>query len=243
MVGRAALLVVCLAPGAALAATPEAALKAAENLYYEGRYADAVTALDAVAARPDASKKLKLAALKTSAFCQFLLGDNRKARETWLKLLALEPGYKLDPVEASPEIAEFFGRLRAKEEKPPEAKAPEVIHATKAPASDAPPAKAVDPMPPPPEIRECGVVLCLLPFGIAQFVNGNPGKGAGLAAAQVIFLGTNIALYWNRVAEFEKYGGFRDRDAAETKFTIQHVSLGLFVATVAVGIVDAYLFP
>jgi tetratricopeptide (TPR) repeat protein len=233
------LALLCLALCSAPAGGAEAALATAEEAYYEGRYSDAITALERVVERKDAKPAVQKAALKTIAFCQFLLGDNRAAKEAWLRLLAIDPEYKVDPVEASPEIVRFFERIKPAAAKP----ASEVITAAPAepPAAVAPPAGL--PAAEPTSERGCGVLLCFVPFGVGQFANGNLAKGALFAGLEALFLGTNVTLYWDRVNEFNRYGGFRDPEAAETKFTLQHVALVLFGVTALAGAVEAYLFP
>ncbi len=140
-------------------------------------------------------------------------------------------------------------------EPPPAASPPAGAPATSAPAGSAPevtqltaaqldvpvvtdtlPAEAVAP-------RGCGVALCLLPFGVGQFANGRPGKGALFLGLGAALLATNVAMYQSRISELERRGHFADPPAARMKLQVQRGALLGAGAVAVLGVVDAFAWP
>lgn len=90
--------------------------------------------------------------------------------------------------------------------------------------------------PVPEPARGCGVVLCAIPLGTGQFANGSVVKGAVFAGLEVGLLGTYIGLYASRQNDDVLHPN-------QTLLALEWTSLGLFVASVGLGIVDAYMSP
>jgi hypothetical protein len=139
----------------------------------------------------------------------------------------------------SPEFIAFFGRLEPparatdKDQAPGEPRVSQKeTHEGRPDGAQEPPVLAAQTEAPPE--RGCGILLCLMPFGVGQFANDQIVKGVIFAAAEAGFLATNIALYWAQSP---------DRFVDDGALAVQRVSLILFFATIAVGIADAYLFP
>lgn len=219
----------------------QANFKQGEQLYKEGRVHEALPVFDALLAEPELAPALRTEAQKYQAFALYLMQLFPEAKESWLKLLRLNPGYELDPMWVSPELHAFFGRI-----KPPEAP-PALVETTTiqpAAAPTTPPPAAAPLLEETVETkRGCGNVLCVVPFGVGQFANGRPVKGAAFAAVEAILIGANVGLYWQRANEFDRLGGLENPDAQRDRLTLQRTALVLFGVTAVAGILDAYLLP
>ncbi|MBI5511817.1 MAG: hypothetical protein HY903_23930 [Deltaproteobacteria bacterium] len=237
---------VAVAAGAQAAPTPRAnKLARARDLYFAGRYAEALPLFDAVAADNTVSDTDRIECLKYQAFTLYLLKLPDDAKSAWLELLRRQPDFELDPVETSPELLSFFGRIKAAElGTPPPAAAPRLK-----PAADKTPAEKATPPPSEPEplvieeppAKGCPTWLCLVPFGAGQFRNGSPVKGLAFAGGELAFLAGNVGMYWMRVANYQQNGVITNEQAYRRAFILQHVFLGLFVATAVGGVVEAFV--
>lgn len=229
MTGLAAILCIVLAP----TETPEKALDRAAQLYRDARFNESLALTDAILAKePSGNVRVECRALR--AYSLFFLGLYPAARDEWLAVLELKADYIIDAVEHSPEVIAFFSRVRPAEKSAepitvvePVAAPDPYLSANAAPASQEP---------------QCKPWLCLVPFGVGQFVKRDWIRGSIFAGLSAVFLGTNIGLYQSRRAEYDRLGYLEDLEAADRSYLIQNVAFGLLVGTVAVGIVDAYLF-
>jgi tetratricopeptide (TPR) repeat protein len=216
------LAVTMLWPEVSAAAPPAKRLERGIELYYAGKLDEALAIFDRLAIAKNTPRRIRVAALVHKAFVLYLFKLHDEARQVWQQVLELDPTFALDPVEVSPELMSFFG--------PP------------GPGRQPAPAVSVDPSEPSaaPD-RGCGVALCLVPFGVGQFANDRPLKGALFAGAETLLLAANVGFYWAARSESERDGG--SRSTAETYYLVQRVSFGLFAATAAWGILDAFLLP
>jgi hypothetical protein len=232
------LLMLCasLPAGAVGDATRSSKLSRARDLYFAGRYQEALPLLDAIASDTGARETDRIESLKYQAFTLYLLKLFGEAKATWRTLLALKPDFELDPVEVSPELIAYFSRI----------KAIEPSSTSRGPPTPRPTPGGEQPDPGPPAVAEpeahgCPAWLCLIPFGAGQFANGSPAKGLLFGGAELAFVAGNIALYWARVLSFERDGIVRDETASNRAYVMQHVFLGLFVATAIGGVVEAFV--
>jgi hypothetical protein len=235
----------------ALAAAPDpgsAKLNRARDLYYAGRYREALPLLDAIASDTSAKESERIDGLKYQAFSLYLLKLHDEAKVPWLKILSLKPGYELDPIEVSPELIAFFRRIKPPESgrsPPPATPSPVVPEPTSTPPPDdgpsTPPAPAPEAPAAAPAAPGCPAWLCVVPFGAGQFANGSPGKGLIFAGTELAFLVGNITLYWLRLLNYERDGIIRDQTASDRAYVTQHVFLGLFVATAVTGVIEAFV--
>lgn len=215
---------------AAPTSDPSAEIELAKDLYRNGQYEDAIEAFEMLASL-ELRHEQKLVCLRYRAFALYLLARADEARAAWLQLLEVEPTYKLDPVRTSPEFMSFFGRLEPARKDAP-------IVAAPPPASVAPEPYVAANAPPP---RGCGVVLCLVPFGVGQFSNDRPMKGTVFAAVEGLALGGNLYLYWSRVG---RYGNEPiEQSKVKNALVAQQVLGGVLVTALLAGIVDAFVFP
>lgn len=206
------------------------ALDYGKELYFAGQYGEALFALEELALDTAASLAARVLALKYAAYCYFVLGSKEQARDAWLRLLALDPEFRMDPVEVSPEFVEFFAKL-----------APQ---ASATPQGDPPSTESAGASPETPRVstRGCGVWLCLVPMGVGQYANRKIGKGLIFTALEIVSLGLNAGFYWSLRLEREQYGGYRDQATADRLYALQHAFFGLFVASTLVGMIDAFVF-
>ncbi len=237
-----------------LAATPLEAqgqrLIHAQALFHEGRYREVLPIIDGVLGAAGLPDELRAEAYELQAFSLYLMSLFPQAQEAWRKLLAVAPEHRPDPVEVSPELLAFFARVQEQVEGEQRARAaaapvPEPAGTTVVaakPASE--PARDTEVRAAATQAeRGCGVLLCLMPFGIGQLANGEVGAGLAFGAAELAFLGVNVGLYWQRKLEYERHDRLRNPENAEASYIVQHVALGLFAATAVAGVVHAFWEP
>lgn len=178
----------------------------------------------------------------------------REAERYFLQLLSVEPDYRLDPFFTPPAAVAFFDsvrdaneshlapireqRRRARQARLAEEEARRRFLAERARivAEEA-------------ERAEAGAAdsryfpLVFLPFGTGQFQNGEPTKGATIAAVQVLSGVTSIVT-WAMVEDLRgERGGFSRRNygRAEALDRTKWVSALVFYAAWAYGIADAWV--
>ena len=158
--------------------------------------------------RPNPTQRVQ--ALRFLGIGLFLTGRTEGAETAFFELLRQKPDARLDPTHTRPDVVAFFETVRAR-------------HATE--IEQARPSKYF--------------VLALLP-PVGQFQNGDRGRGITLAAIEAVSLGLAIGTYvqlraWRNPAN-DTFPGHTD-DARSLKI-LNNISVGIFAATVAVGIID-----
>lgn len=242
-----------------------------EDLYFSGNYEEALFMLEELAQQEKVDQQIRVKALKYIAFCYFLLEAKEQAKEAWYRILEIEPGYKLNDVDESPEFVKFFNPIEAGQTGGGEAEGggsegtgegdageggedgagtaagdePEVINAKTGEAEGGTQVKKEIP-PPHEEIeneRGCGIVLCLIPGGIGQYANGQIVKGIIFTTLEAALLGLNIGFYyWNESERDPTTNTYRDIGAATDRYWAQ---IGFFIGAVATaifGVIDAFVF-
>jgi hypothetical protein len=140
----------------------------------------------------------------------YLTGRAEGAEAAFFELLRQKPGAKLDPTHTRPDVVAFFENVRAR-------------HASE--IQQARPTKYF--------------VLALLPPA-GQFQNGDRARGITLAAIEAVTLGVAIGTY----AQLKSWQNKNDltfpghNDDAHTLKLLNNLSVAVFAATVAVGIID-----
>jgi hypothetical protein len=142
----------------------------------------------------------------------YVTGRPEGAETAFFDLLRLRPGSRLDPTTTRPDCVAFFEDVRRRH-------ADEIQQAARNR-----PGKSL-------------VLAFLPPFG--QFQNGHRGRGLTIGALEVLSLGSAIATdvqlnMWK--TPDDTFGTHHDQ--AKTVKTLNWLSVGVLVATVAVGIVD-----
>jgi hypothetical protein len=171
------------------------------------------------AARPVAegrahpSDTQRVQALRLLGIGLFLTGRREGAETAFFDLLRQKPGVHLDPTHTRPDVVAFFENVRTR-------------HSA--------------------EIREAArsrpggkhLAWAFLP-PVGQFQNGDRGRGVIFGALEVISLGLAIGTYaqlkhWQHTAD----DTFPGHPEAHTLKIVNNISVGVFAATVIVGIVD-----
>ena len=207
-----------VAPAAAPAAGETDAATALERALAAYEYGDMDLVVEA--ARPVAegrahpSETQRVQALRLLGIGLFLTGRREGAETAFFDLLRQKPGVHLDPTHTRPDVVAFFENVRAR-------------HSA--------------------EIREAArtrpggkhLAWAFLP-PVGQFQNGDRGRGVIFGALEVISLGLAIGTYaqlkhWQNTAD-DTFGTHTD-DARVLK-VVNYAAVGVFAATVMVGIVD-----
>jgi len=168
----------------------------------------------------------------------YALGDQkREASREFSSLLSLDPDHQLDPFEVPPPVMELFetqkqmmktrldelrrARERQKDELVDGGVLVERVTTLK-----------TTPLP-----------AAFLPFGLAQWANGEPGKGAVFASVQGVGLFVNIVGYWGSIVvqdQGPRDGYAQDEVDLENAFYFSHVAgLGVLLVGYGIGVADA----
>ena len=152
----------------------------------------------------------RVQALRFLGIGLYLTGRTDGAEAAFFELLRQKPGAKLDPTHTRPDVVAFFESVRAR-------------HASE--IQQARPGKYL--------------LLAFLPPA-GQFQNGDRARGITLAAIEAVSLGVAIGTYvqlksWQKKDDLTFPG---HNDDAHTLKTLNNLSVAVFAATVAVGIID-----
>jgi hypothetical protein len=152
----------------------------------------------------------RVQALRFLGIGLFLTGRTAGAEAAFFELLRQKPGAKLDPTHTRPDVVAFFETVRSR-------------HASE--IQQARPSKYL--------------LLAFLPPA-GQFQNGDRARGITLAAVEAVSLGLAIGSYvqlksWQNKNDLT-FPGHTD-DARSLKI-VNNLSVAIFAATVAVGIID-----
>jgi hypothetical protein len=158
--------------------------------------------------RPTPTQRVQ--ALRFLGIGLYLTGRTEGAEAAFFELLRQKPGAKLDPTHTRPDVMAFFESVRAR-------------HASE--IQQARPGKYL--------------LLAFLPPA-GQFQNGDRARGVTLAAIEAVSLGLAIGTYvqlksWQKKDDLTFPG---HTDDAHTLKTLNNISVAIFAATVAVGIID-----
>lgn len=246
----------------ALAAPPE--LKRARDRFEFGAWADCSGTLAGFLARdPQLSDAEAVDAWRMLGICEFNLGALPQARAAFVNLLSFDPDFALDPFLVPPPVVEFFDKVKrehepalaplrerkraVREQERLEEEAKRRLLAEEA-ARAGPAQKVV-------RVQENLYLFNWMPFGAGQFQNGHRGKGAAIAAAQVVLGAVNITaiVLHNQLAEDRARlcvagdpGCSRppysnsDRRILSRLDTVKYASAGLFWAVYGLGVWDAH---
>jgi hypothetical protein len=152
----------------------------------------------------------RVQALRFLGIGLFLTGRTEGAEAAFFELLRQKPSAKLDPTHTRPDVVAFFENVRAR-------------HASE--IQQARPSKYF--------------LLAFLPPA-GQFQNGDRARGVTLAAIEAVSLGVAIGTYvqlksWQNQSDLTFPG---HTDDARTLKILNNLSVAIFAATFAVGIID-----
>lgn len=243
---------------AAAADRPEAIFKSAIEDFEFGEHYQASEKLRSILEPPKLSSREDLiVARQYLGACYHLLGDKMKAKQQFTMLLALDQKHKLDPEVFSPALVEFFEEVRR-----------EVgIEAVHEPEREDPPPKREDREnrenrenknaaevtveKPLPEVKsKPPIALAFIPFGVGQFSNRQPVKGAMFAVGEV-------GLFATAAISYAMLGGLKldnslcppsglcvaedDRGKASTLQTLYLTTFWSGVGLAAIGVIEALI--
>jgi len=235
-----------VAPGVKLEDTDELAeqrrLRRAKNLF---EYGDCESVIDVlgdftITARVRNEDQL-VEAHRMLGVCYLQLGRSAEAERELKSLLYLNPDYELDPFLNPPPVVELFERLRRELD----ARLEEVRKARRKVQEQKSASGRV-------VIERERVVMrrspmsIWLPFGGAQWANGEPIKGVLFGVAQAVPLALNIAAFWAlqsvRPEDFQLVSIPEPQGAVVmwSFWTIHLGALGLFALIYGGGVLDAW---
>ncbi len=214
--------------------SPEATLKSAIEDFGFGEHAKASAKLGQVLS-PIQLKSMEdvILARQYLGACYHLTGDLEGAKREFSMLLALDSAHRLDPEVFSPALVRFFEKVRddaglGSKPRPPRKKKPPV------------PKVVVTPEP---DQAKHSAAFAIIPFGVGQFMNEHPVRGALFAVAEIgLFTAAAVTF-----AGFENLkldnGSFRPEDESRAN-TLQNTYLATFwtgIGVLAVGIIEALI--
>jgi hypothetical protein len=191
-----------------------AALEKTRSAYEYGDMEMVVDEARAVAegrVRPTPAQRAQ--ALRYLGIGLFLTGRTEGAEMAFYDLLRLKPGVRLDPTTTRPDVVAFFENVRARH-------ASEIMKAA--------------------ENRGGKRFIWNFLPPLGQFQNGHAARGWTIAAIELLSLGAAIGTY----AQLKSWENPDDHtfgdhtDDARTFRTLNYLSVGVFAATLVVGVVD-----
>lgn len=218
--------------------SPAQRLRRGQNLFEFGDCAGATAVLESVA-HPGilGDERQLLDVYRMLGICRFLGGQQTLAERRFEQMLYIDPEQSLDSFRTPPPVVEAFDRVKAR------------IKAKLALIEAAKEREREKTAPPPATVlveRERVVettpfVTIFLPFGLAQWANGEPGKALGVGLSQGLFLSANVASFWT--LQGLKADGAKDPAEVDTHNVLQvtqAVALFGFVGLYLYGVGDAW---
>jgi hypothetical protein len=178
--------------------------------------------------------------------CYHLLDDRPNAKKEFALLLALDPNHKLDPEVFSPALVQFFEEVRAEAGLKHQQVSP--VPPPPPPVIAPPPPVVTPPPPPPPQVTtpapaDHSPAWSVVPFGVGQFANHHPVRGALFATLEVGLFATAIGTYLSFEGLKKTDGTFamEDTGTAEGLQTAYLITFWGGIAIMAVGVLEALI--
>ncbi len=236
-----------VAPPARAAVAPDA-FQTAENTFRYHDYPRAIALLEdflndpaAAGAGADADQRTKAREYLAASYW-FERGSDptylARCREWFRALLFERPAHTLDAFYYPPEILSLF------EEERQGLSRTGLLGNVRSSGGEPPPTTA----PAAPVLLERRIVerrrnwgVCLVPFGVGQFYNGDTAKGVAFLTTEVVTLSTNIASYFLILSLREGSGRIapQNMQRARDLRVVLYTSLGAYLALTVGGIVEA----
>jgi len=216
-------------------------LNQAKNNYVYGNYKKTIDILNKIITDLESTTD-KITAYELLGACYFFIEDNQKSKESFINLLGINPEYKIDPLLYPPNLLTFFdkvfkefeekNKLIEKNEKKDEVKIikEELIFKELE-------EKLI-------YVEKTSYFSMFVPFGYAQYRNGDMSKCYMFLTTESILLITNIASYW-MVESFKNNNGYfegENKTNAKVYQTIQTFSLIGLIGFFIYGIVDGLVY-
>lgn len=222
--------------------TPQDRYKKAENIFRFQDYKKAAKQFEALLYPKPVlmGQKMILKAHEYLGACYFWLHRKKRMNEEFTAILVKKPGYKLDPFYYPVPLLDRFEALRTRLRS---------LGIIRGPTKQIKSSKKHVPKTKPglkcrtlhKIVIKHSKILCYVPFGVGQFVNGHSKKGAGFLSSQVVGLGLNIGAFVAVEAMRGNDGMFSASQAHKARILryVQYAGLGVFVASAVWGILDA----
>jgi hypothetical protein len=212
--------------------SPQTALDEGRLAYERGEYTIAVSTIHPLL-YPSielATEDAVVEAHRLLALSYFFMKKENEAEQEVSSLLALRPGYELDPIVDPPVAVRFFQGVRTRQEQ----RLKEVQKRQK----DEDHAKAervfIERT-----VKTSSRAVAMLPFGIGQFQNGDIGLGAFFASSEVVFGAVSLAMW---IAILEKFPTHQfavgDQQSATALTGVQLATGAAFYALAVSGIIE-----
>ena len=222
--------------------TPEEQFRAGKRLFeYRDCPGTIATLIDLAIPGFLADEAQQLEVHRMLGICYALDDQRREASREFSSLLSLNPDFQLDPFEVPPPVLELF-ELQKQTMK---ARLDELRRARERAREDLTDEGGVL-VERVTTVRETPWPVALLPFGIAQAVNGETGKAAVIGIAQGVGLLANVVGYWGSiVVQNEGSKGLKNNYTQaeadlENVFWYGHlVGAGVLLVSYGVGVADA----
>lgn len=225
-----AIVVLAAAASPVLAAPRAESVAKGVHLYEYGDYESATQVLVSALAAGLAGQEDRTTARTYLAAALYAQNDATRARKVLRSLLAEDRTAVAEATAFPPRFVELFDETRRELGIPPPG------------AGKPPPRLTLDG--PPKERASLGVTL--VPFGVGQFAEGSPGKGAVFLGGELVAFGTfavSLSAFEAKKVDGPFLGGgtFDDPAGARRLQTIYLVSFWSGVAIAAIGVADAVI--
>ncbi|MBN2695289.1 hypothetical protein JXR93_11565 [bacterium] len=229
------------------ASTSKEQFSLANNYYQFGDYKKAIEILEKVAFDLD-DEKDKIKSYEILGACYFFEKNLIKSGESFRELLTIDSTFKLDVLLYPPPLIQYFEKVseefkeknrlvkKIEQEDKKDGKKTDTIEVTVKEIWKEYEEKIV-------ENEKNPYFSSFIPFGYAQYRNGESSKGNFFLTSETILLSVNIISYW-MVYSLQDSNGYysgSDKTKAEVYQTVQLYSLIGFLAVVIYGAVDGVI--
>jgi len=202
------------------------ALSRAKVLYEYGQYPEMVDLLNTGLEKATFSEDQLEDVHRMLGVGYYIVNNRPKSSEHFLRMLTKNPDAELDPAYVPPAIIKHFETIKRENRS--------LLEMIKAQRSDSPTKTKFERIHNP-------YFVNFIPFGAGQFQNREPTKGALFLSGQILALGINVTAYFVSLNLESKDGYYSTGNSARAKEwqIVQYTSLGVFVALMIGGIIDA----
>ncbi len=224
----------------------EARYRQARNAFLYGTYQKAIKLFNSLLyPKPGKLRKKehKLLAHQYLGLAYFYSGRKRLARRELTRFLFMKPNARFDPALYPPNLVNFFENIRKQN-------AAILKELTTTPNRKKGPPVQVIPIRFEKQIYRSSIFVNIIPFGVPQFLNGQPFKGSLLLTAEISSLSLNIIAYYSILSMQIRHGkkqdigrfSLNDLPLAKSWQYTQFISFGVFSGLVLFGIIDGLIF-
>ncbi|MBI5545977.1 MAG: tetratricopeptide repeat protein [Deltaproteobacteria bacterium] len=241
MTGGPLILLVALL-GAASSEAPTPGVAEAVQSYENGEYAPAVEGFEKAIAAGIASRSERSLARLYLASALLSLKEADRARTVLAALVADDPSATADTAIFPPRLLQLLEESRRAAGPRPAPARDESVSKADLPLAPPPPLLLVPAAPP---AEPPAFALALVPFGVGQFANGSPRKGALFLSGELLAYGTfavGLGVFQAKVVGHDSNGTVILQNQSDNRWQVLYLAaLYTGLAITAVGIVDAII--